>query len=513
MRPRLPIFIGRENELSEIIKKIEYSRKGITKTALLITGIRRVGKTALLLEVLSRVKGIYIDCEAVTTPGQLLDIFLRELAFINGKWNISLERMNAEMIDKVIFGGKLTIPHEKTYTRAFEAIYSLSYEYGVEVIVFDEFQELLARVASVPEFRKIGGARAFLSMLRGFIQSYPILTIMATSLVSYTKRILEREGELLSVQIETMEIKPLDEDVMRRLIISYSNYLGKRVDKNAIRKIVEISSGIPYYALRLLDLLENNDVDSAFLKMIRSRALFEPYVRRTIKNLGSETLLYLLQLIARGFKKPSQIQAQTGYSETSIRTMLSRLQQTGLIELRKATYYVVDPVLAVWLATHDIFASPPPTRDILAELQIGFEARVRLLVQELENMEIYDVDGSLFGHPDMLVKFHKYTNVVKRVPKGPDTDVVGIRDDKILVVECKRKGRQASQNDLNQLKKYMGAIKKLGYTVEQGWLVSPTGFAPVLFKDLPESILLISKDGLNAIVAELHRFGKPIPYF
>ncbi|MGQ4915460.1 MAG: AAA family ATPase [Candidatus Asgardarchaeia archaeon] len=504
------MFIDREKELKELTKLVESRKKNIEKFAILVIGIRRIGKTALVKKFAESNRVIYIDCEKITIPSQLFDEFCQKMALLEHPNDENFViTMNGNDILRQYFPSYI-FSREINFWNILEFMWHVAEDLKVDALILDEFLDLFEVIGRTKQYRKF---EKVLAHIRSLIQEYTVPTILLSSSGEYILSVMSAPDSPFFQQLRSIKLGPLSEEDTLRLIQAIDNSINS---KDA-EKLAILSGGIPYYTLRLLDYYHlKKDADLAFFELLEKESLAFSILLERVKKFAKagEITKFIMHAIAKGYDTLSKLANKSGIKEFHLKPILMKIQRTGYLIKIGRRYEIPDKAFKAWLAMQPI-PSLPPMPSILQELQIGFEARVRELVRCLYNFKIFDENGELFGRPGEEIEFHKYTEIRNEF-KGQDIDILAIRDNSIaLVGECKRGSKIVDIDAYSQVMRNVHLLEENKYTVEQIWIVSYSGFTPRVLRKVMENprLLLISKSGLNALVSKARKKCPNITYF
>ncbi|HIQ49800.1 MAG TPA: ATP-binding protein, partial [Nanoarchaeota archaeon] len=312
-------FINREKEVSIIKNAIKLSRKKMY--SIVITGLRRIGKTRLILESLE---------------GDFLYFFIDE----NKSIDQLLIEFEQELKSKKIIEEYVKIDSFKTFLEILINRYK-------GVVVFDEFQN----------FYKVD--KTVFGELQKFFDIYEnrknLLFIFSGSLVGLIKKLLSKKAPLYGRIKREIRLKPLSfihiVEMCRELKI-------KKIED--ILKLYFIFSGFPKYYVAIED--ENlegksfNEIINRFF--LEENAVLEEEVERILAmefGRRKKTYYAILEAIANGNNTLSEIASALNLKQTSITRQLNEL--VNFFELvsvekqifgKKSLYVITHPLIDFW---------------------------------------------------------------------------------------------------------------------------------------------------------------------
>lgn len=314
-------FIDRSRELKTLseIKKLSREKFWI----LAVMGMRRVGKTRLILEFMKD-KGIYF--------------------FVNkNKSNETLLREFSGLLKEKKITGKLEVIN--TWDEFFEV---LTKRYS-GIVVFDEFQNFSSVDKSV---------YGTLQKTFDVNEDRPVMMILSGSIVGLLKKTFQGKKEPLYGRVKSkINLKPLDFfDV-----IEAGNELGFRKLEDVI-SLYSLFGGFPRYYVTIEDQKLhgkgiNEILDSLFFE---ENAVLGDEVQVILsQEFGGRSGVYysILEAIANGSNSLSEIAGYLGRSKTSITRHMTelhryfeilRLERPLIKGRKKGLYFINHPLIHFW---------------------------------------------------------------------------------------------------------------------------------------------------------------------
>jgi AAA+ ATPase superfamily predicted ATPase len=313
-------FIDRVSELSELNTLQELSRKKLFVIA--VYGLRRVGKTRLLLEFL-KADGIYFFVNRNKTSDDLLLEFQEILKA------------------KKILSELESLP-------SWEKFFEVCTTRKLPPLVFDEFQNFVDVEPSI-----LGSLQKNIDLH----ENNPGLIIVAGSLIGLMKKTFQNVKEPLYGRIKRgTKINPLD--------LSSCLEIGKELslDKTELLKLYLLFGGYPkyYVAIEDFDLKGKTAleiIDALFLS--KSAPLDEEVNTVLSQEFGGRSGIYysILEAIAVGNNRLSSIAGYLNVPATSITRQIGDLKDNfELIDVEKpyqgkrGIYVIRHPLLAFWFS-------------------------------------------------------------------------------------------------------------------------------------------------------------------
>ena len=313
-------FIDRETELDELSSLEKLSRKKLFVVA--VYGLRRVGKTRLLLEFLKE-RGLYFFVNRNKQSDDLLSEFQEILKA------------------KKILGELEILP-------SWDKFFEICTTRKLPPIVFDEFQNFLEVEPSI-----LGALQKNIDLN----ENNPGLIILAGSLIGFMKKMFQKSKEPLYGRIKRgKKINPLS--------LSSCFDIGEELNlqKSELLKLYILFSGYPkyYVAIEDFDLKGKTAleiVDALFLS--KNAPLDEEINMILSQEFGGRSGIYysILEAIALGNNRLSSIAGYLNVPATSITRQLGELKDNfELIQTEKpyhgkrGIYMIKHPLLEFWFS-------------------------------------------------------------------------------------------------------------------------------------------------------------------
>ena len=366
-------FYNRINEISFISDNLELTEKGSTPT-ILLTGIRGVGKTALMKKLKNDFKEdyvvVYMDLAGMDKfkkDDKLTRFCFMRLFYeciINACRESNIITIDAQILkyfktrnfkfDRVESVDKIPIPILKTeenYAKFTTFVMNLPQEIydnckdninGV-LIFIDEFQIIKQLDENVNDF---------LWYIRSIIQSQKhIGYIFSGSMSVKDELIADIAGQkgAFGGRILSYEIKTFSFDTTRNYLAEKANYL--KFTDDGFERFYKCTNGNPYYVNSFARLLPPNEelneekIISEFKKTL-------PYLLVNLTNewykLNNQEQRIIAALVEKPLKR-IEIANKLGVTSGAIGASLKSLQNKTLIELDKDGFRIYDSIFKTWL--------------------------------------------------------------------------------------------------------------------------------------------------------------------
>jgi hypothetical protein len=451
------LFTDRERELA-VLEQVTLSLAEGRPRHLALFGLRRIGKTLLLLEHLTRlveqaptgaVRPVYVDMEELVTSPEL---FSRRYVGLVTFWAITGGQGDREsfLTPAGLLGGPAA--GLRCVAQTLATLESARDDPALQVSAALDFPEKLAAeldcylLLLLDEFTELAvlgnypAVRRPVQLFRAALQRQGRLGyVVAASAISAMQHLVQDGQSPLFLQFESVEVARFPLDATLALV---ERILGAMPGAGAGRRLHELTGGHPFYiyavASRMGDLapaasaLTAEDVERAFLlealtrdgriynycrylyDISLSRARGYGILKAILQTLAVEEGLTLTE-VARRIRKGAP--GTRGY--------LRALQEVDLLTPHLPVgagveeggeYYYRDPVLRYWVAamTRGIEVDPLVSRAALAPLLADLEAQHARLSSELgraresqlrEALRAFagqEVDGAWFGRSGRL---------------------------------------------------------------------------------------------------------------
>lgn len=365
-------FYNRVDEISFISDNLELAKKGSTPT-ILLTGIRGVGKTALMKKLKKDFQNeylvVYMDLSAMDKfKKDKLDRFCFMRLFYESIINACDEsniitidtkilkyfKTRNFIMDKIESVDKIPIPILKTeedYTKFTSFVMDLPQQIyddceehiGGILIFMDEFQILKQLDEDV---------NGFLWYIRSVIQSQKNIGYIFSGSMSFKDELISDiagQKGAFGGRILNYEIKTFSYETTKDYLAEKADYLEFTDD--GFKRFYKCTNGIPYYINSFARLLPPNEelneekIISEFKKSL-------PYLLIHLTNEWYKLTKQEQRIIVALVEKPLRridIANKLGVKSGAIGASLKTLQNKILIELNNEKYQIYDSIFKAWL--------------------------------------------------------------------------------------------------------------------------------------------------------------------
>jgi len=506
------LFTDRERELAFLQSAADDLISG-RQRHVAIFGLRRIGKTLLLLEQLSRllhdteIIPVYINFEDIcSSPELFAQRYIGNVAFwslTNGEGTLdqylTLPRLlsSEAMSVKAVATTAGTIANELGRTKpdsafilkqAFDFPQKLASELEKKLILFlDEFTE-------IDVFSHYPGISEPLKNFRASMQTQSdIVYVVAGSAITAMEKIIRDHESPLFLQFETLELAPFTREATQKL----ATKINAKLDPLAARHLHRLSFGHPFYitaiARRTLRVTgkASEQVEHAFILETLSRdGQIYNYCRYLYdislqKARGYGILKGMLQVLAEEDERTlSEIARRISKSPSATKGYLRWLMEVNLLSEEDKVYFYRDPVLRYWVAhaTKGIEIDPSPMRETLSDLVRELEEKFQSLSSELgrakesevreliANFNGQEIDGDILS-VDGKVKLPKFETVQSYHSADGQIELDALaKDNEIWAIEIKWRRKLAGVKELEKLHKVATEMEC------RPWFISKSGF-------------------------------------
>ena len=365
-------FYNRVDEISFISDNLELAKKGSTPT-ILLTGIRGVGKTALMKKLKKDFQNeylvVYMDLSAMDKfKKDKLDRFCFMRLFYESIINACDEsniitidtkilkyfKTRNFIMDKIESVDKIPIPILKTeedYTKFTgfvmdlpQQIYDDCKENIDGILIFmDEFQILKQLDEDV---------NGFLWYIRSVIQSQKnIGYIFSGSMSVKDELISDIAGQkgAFGGRILNYEIKTFSYETTKDYLTEKADYLEFTDD--GFKRFYKCTNGIPYYInnfARLLPPNEELNEEKIILEFKKSLPYLLVHLTNEWYKLTKQEQRIIVALVEKPLRR-IEIANKLGVKSGAIGASLKTLQNKILIELNNEKYQIYDSIFKAWL--------------------------------------------------------------------------------------------------------------------------------------------------------------------
>lgn len=372
------MFVDRKEIVNEMVKTLSDLDLGM---GFALHGIRRIGKSSILLEVLRRLRKrknivpVYFDLWKLI-EGTVVE-FNKELTsdIINAykprlglKYTVTeLLESSKSMFHRVVSNLKIEAriqedieillkydeepnPEPSSIKKVFQLSEELAKETKTRcVLMIDEFPDITELKCG----KKIGNGA--IKMIRAIYeeQKNTILCISGSSKATMDKVALSSTSPFYR-QFIVKRIDPLEKKYIYELL---RKNLDKQITDNAIDRIYEFTNGIPYYVQfigRQLYMSKEKKITESIIEPIINEFLDQEgdiLFTRDFEVLAAKERVILKTMAIQGIEKISEIaKAQHEYFISNTQTFVNTLMEKGVLTKEtRGVYKFTDPIFKIWL--------------------------------------------------------------------------------------------------------------------------------------------------------------------
>ena len=520
------LFTDREREL-DLLQQATASLADGRPRHLALFGLRRIGKTLLLLEHAARlletspagsVRPVYVDFEELVTSPEL---FSRRYVGLVTFWAIT--QGSGEIESFLTPTGLLGGPAAglRTVAQTLAALQDARDDPATQVTLALDFPEKLAQeldcrlLLLLDEFTELAvlsnypSVRRPLQLFRAAMQRHSRLGyVIAASAISAMEKMVQDGRSPLFLQFEQVEVSHFPPDATLALV---ERILGYTPSPGVGRRLHQLTGGHPFYIhavttrlvqrqtfTRASSEIGPDDVSRAFILETLSRTgqiynycryLYDISLQRAR---GYGILKAILQVLAEEEKLTlSELARRIHKTAPTTRGYLRALQEVDMVVENEGVYFYRDPVLRYWAAYTtrgievDAFASRTVLSPLLADLEAQYsrlstelglaqESSVRELLRRLAGRK---VDGALLGTSGPIqlptfVRVEPYRSPDGQIQVDALAETSEAENGERWAVEVKWRGKAVGKKELAAL------LQKARSLNARPWCVSRSGFTP-----------------------------------
>jgi len=356
------------NMLSSLLRSTEFN----SSPTILLTGIRGVGKTALIKKIKDNFDKEYlvvdIDLSRSNayqqkniTQGSIIKIIYDEIMKASKKFGLrtvdkKIEKFfktNNFKIDNILSYEHIPVPifeSEENYSKLADFVMELP-----QKIYEDNKNNLKGVFIFIDEIqliKELDNVDKFLWYMRSFIQNQKNVAYLFCGSMSLKDSLINdlngRDGAF-GGRMLTIEIHPFSKQTTRDYIESMPRDI--LMDDNGFERFYKCTRGIPYYINIFAKILPENitltepDIIGLFKDSIDYLAVHFIFMWSKLTFQEQKIIISLLD----NPKKRIEIANSLGVTSGSLNRPLNRLLDFDLIEYVNDKYQITDPILSYWL--------------------------------------------------------------------------------------------------------------------------------------------------------------------
>jgi len=527
-------FFDREEILSLLERRLISFKQG-DKRNIALVGLRKMGKTSILLEFKRRLTDtdvipifVYLKPEEITTfahrfIGALLYEFLKRRGVDpdeDFEQLLSLAIEHAPKTAAVILRLRQTfqtMPKENLFHSVLDLPNILRQETGVyPIVIFDEFQRFLEYRIDSP----------FDIVRERLFEHKGVLYLIAGSAVSIMEEILASDSPLYG-HFESILVSGFSYETSKLFI--NEKLMGINLPQIHQNFLVTLTEGHPFYldllTFRIKDISQREQLRNVPQSVIIEALAWEIFstngtiylhlrdlIDRSLDGRGYATYIAILQALAEDARTLTDIANKLNKTAPEISKQVRRLCDIDLLNKVEATYVFKDPLLSLWLkyvyALREESFVPELSLKLQqfktnleqmlasfkAEISKGNEARIRELFS-LFNGETVSIASRRLTLP-------KFDEVTPRQIEGEEFDLVARKNSQHWVAEIK--SGNVIAKDVNH---YAGKLEKLPFVPDERILICLYGIEnQAIAAAQQENIWVWGLSSVNLLMKLFRRF-------
>jgi len=371
-------FVNRKDLLKNIFNNLR-NRKSTIGYAL--TGMRRIGKTSIFLEIENRLK----ECNGIVPVYfsvwdliegtveefnrkcylEIIEAFKKELSIkyrIKSLLKVAGDKINMflktfdisiKILDEIEIKINSREQKEKDFSDLFEKLFLLPDELAAVtktkcVMLIDEFPSI--KDLKVKNGKRLG--ENVIKKIRSINEKYKNTVLNISGSLRKTMGIaFLNAGSPFYRQFEVVNVKPFDENAVDLLL---KKNLGKKVSPAVSKKLYRLTGGIPFYVQALgKDLLKETKMSAETVEIVFEKFIEEAgtiIFREELNRLSSVERRIVLKMAKQDLTKISDTSRAIEESMSVTGRFLGYLITKGVVyKESKGIYQMEDKVFKKWL--------------------------------------------------------------------------------------------------------------------------------------------------------------------
>ena len=459
-------FVDRRKELDILERTVEDLRNE-SKNNIAIIGMRRIGKTELLLRFKEKNKANdvlypYINLQRIGNLDSFRFLYVKELLYEAGvrKKKVQSKTELTKWEDLLILSAKLGVDNEvkKIYeTKSIE-------------ILFESQEEILAKldlfcIYLLDEFQYILNFKNFLNTMRAIVEKQKKISYIVTgSAISLMTNIFSQSDQPFFAQFRRITLGPLPKQDCKSL----ARFLLQKtiVSDSALNWVYKLTNGHPFHTISLcrrlreeFDEINIQTVKYAFLKEVLNENgdiyllldyIYNDSLSRAYKGMIHRQIL--LTLAQQDGLNLSEVSRRIGKPTGEMSNYLKFLLRTDLIIRQNNDYYFRDPLLRFWLAKTylGIDLSELKQQGVVDDLINDLEEKFLKASSELGKAKEYEFKSKF--EDEYGLKLSNYLSKDGQI----ELDLVGQKGQVTYIFEIKWRNKPSNYKDL---KKFVEKVK------------------------------------------------------
>ena len=437
------VFVDRDEEISWLLSLYESRKKG-SRYNVILYGMRRVGKTALMEEFMRCVEhGIVLRLAHVTSGIELAYDLVSALEDLAVRMGMHLPEFS--LPNSTFAALRFLIEYSQTFARENNIIL---------VVCLDEFHLMLEHLAmriAVEEKLRLDDAlqKVFWYLKDSMPVTENVFWVLSTSLSwhmleRHTKTDPARKAFL--ALFTTKKIDPLTKESSLGLICSLSETLNYDIPNDVAERIYEVTGGIPALIEIIISHVAPQKVENISMleevlyRIGRSTELndfFEAIMSFVdeVSRYGRTVILRVMRGLAKGNTTPKELTKSESMDYNVVYNVLEELTDMGFVKKQKlgkeAMYFLKYPLMKTWLLSTKPYVSRSDEQKIRTSLGIMFDKYIEGLFHQAKTLSkpliIREKNGVFFNNTiEQLEILPIYRAYVPRGPPHKQIDLVAM---------------------------------------------------------------------------------------
>jgi len=388
------------------------------------------------------------------------------------------------------------------------------------VLILDEFQDILRLEKNM---KRVINDNLILGFISGKIEKSKNVWVCITgSLINMMETILNNNEAAMYGRFSQLKLEPFSYSVSLDFINDILN--GKQISGEAIKQLLSISNGIPYYIIKIIDKLSINEIDDIITVENVNQSFIKQLIEGDLNNhcrhiletinlfIKENNLQNILEFMAAAGK--IKLKDLDNHFKFMTKKILNELRDLSVIEysvVNKEKYvYLIDNLFILWLQSksddNELFVNNLKIRlkrnleienqKLKTELGKAIEFQYIHYIKQnadkrvennliipkftsIESKDFMDSEGFVFGHPSNI-----------------EIDAIGYGNE-IWLFEFKNSEIPFSENKAEILLKISRfLIEKINLPIKKICVISLSGYTQKCFEQYRSQIILLHKKNI-----------------